>query len=353
MIEYKILEPDQYDFSLFGDFFQKTWFLQEKPDNGVMDFDAKDLEGTFKQFNVIFVVGAFDGDHIIGFVMACDQDLYLGEEPVKGLNPMFLAVLEEYRRQKIGTTLMQRFHEKVEELGYEIIIGGPERKYHGHQLLEKLGWIMGSKFESKVAVLDFEKLAEYKGLNILERGIGGRMVADQQKISRISEGFQEASENDYSEIIEILNSNPALIKRYWTVESYKKFLENSQNYDIKAFIWKKDDKIVATGTTTVHSIHWAKGDGHTMFLRQFGFDCELPVEDQIKIFGEIMQIAKNYEKEIIALKMPVGQHLQQVLKQAGYMGDRKGRIFIYYPISERAKNFVAEKKIKEFYFDMI
>ncbi|MHA1301132.1 MAG: GNAT family N-acetyltransferase, partial [Candidatus Helarchaeota archaeon] len=259
MVEYKIINYKDFNYSQLEDFFQKTWFVIEKPENGCMDFDAIDLKNIFKQFSTIFAVVSFDGDKLIGFVSAHEQAFCLDKESVKGLNAMFLVVLDPYRRQRIATTLMNMLQNKAKEMGFEIIVAGPEKKLKGDKVLKKIGWVFGGKFQSRVAFPNFKIIADYKGLNKIERGIGGKMASGQPDVPGIGEGFQEADESDYSQIVEILNSNPAPIKRCWTVESYKTFLENSAHYDIKSYVWKKNGKVIATGTTTVHSIHWKNG----------------------------------------------------------------------------------------------
>ncbi|MHA1377081.1 MAG: GNAT family N-acetyltransferase [Candidatus Helarchaeota archaeon] len=353
MVEIKIVENKDVDYSILETFFQKTWFPFERDENGVVDFNAKDLENIFKQFNTLFYVGAFDGDKLVGFICCNEQDFYLGKESVKGLTGLFLWVLDEYRRQGIATKMMQKFIERAKKLGYEIIVGGPEKKSKGTKVLKKLGFILGSKFQSRVAFPKFKRLADYKGMNKIERTIGGKLAAEQPNVPGIGKDFQEATEEDYPKIVELLNSNPAPFKRYWTIESYKKFLENSKYYNIKNYIWKKNGNIVATGTISVHSIHWQNGDGYTLFLRGISFDSSLPVEERAKFFGEVMNIAKTHEKDVIAIKMPCGENIRAALKMAHYMGDQKGRVFVAYPISERAKKFFSGEKIKDFYFDMI
>ena len=51
MVEYEVLtDREKWNYAQIGDFFQKSWFPQEKASNGSMDFDAKDIEKIFVAF---------------------------------------------------------------------------------------------------------------------------------------------------------------------------------------------------------------------------------------------------------------------------------------------------------------
>ncbi|MHC1591830.1 MAG: GNAT family N-acetyltransferase [Candidatus Helarchaeales archaeon] len=353
LIKYEVLEPNQWDYKEISDFFHRSWFPQEKYSNGTMDFSPEDLKGLFENFEAAITIHAFDQKEMIGFVTAFPQQLRLQGESFKGLVPMFLFVLEEYRRQKVATNMMTRLMDFARESGYELMVSGPEKSGNGNRLLEKLGWKPQGKFESKIGFVRFDKLSEYRGLNIVERKVATSWAKSQEKLPRITSGFREARESDHSSIVNLLNSNPAIINRTWSVETYKKFLELSKRYDGKSWVWEKDGSIIATGITTLHSIHWANGDGYTIFLRQIGISNDLPIDEARAFFGQMLQLAKETNDEVIALKIPVGQHLEKQLKKADFHGDQKGRVFMVYPISEKAESLIPDKKIKEFYFDII
>ncbi|MHA1144607.1 MAG: GNAT family N-acetyltransferase [Candidatus Helarchaeota archaeon] len=353
MVDYKLLMREEWDFAQLEDFFHKSWFPQEKGSNGTMDFTASDLENLFTNFENQVVIEARDGNELVGLVTGFPQELSLANTKFKGLVPMFLFVLEPFRRKKIATTLMKMLLEFAEKSGFGLMVASPERSGNGHKVLEKLGWRPQAKFESKIAFAQFDKLAEYKDFNVVERTVAGKWAKDQKKVPGISEGFRKATDADYPAIVELLNECPATIKRMWTEETYKKFLKLSGYYDGTSWVWEKDGKIVATGITTVHSIHWANGEGFTLFLRQVGIKEELPIEESIKFFGQMLNLARSHEKDVIALKMPVGQHIEKILKKAEFHGDQKGRLFMVYPIKKEAQDLMPEKKIKKFYFDTI
>ncbi len=327
--------------------------------------------------NKEFAIGAFDGEKLVGTIMAIVKDMVINDpkQEIKGieLKAGFLCNLGVEADLWPGIDLKKKFInlilEKLKEAKIDIVITNPlnDKNVEIIEYMKSINFLIKNKdVQANIKMMGKKAVEQIKvaeGLNaVLYQA--AKLLAG-WKSDGISEGqIRDVKEADYPRIVEMLNNytetNQIAIR--WTIEDIKIFIKIIGNLNDHRTINVKDrfpDSAYGThlkvweinGEIKAH-VFFALIEVHLQYLHlplilweNSSFSKDLTVDQKIDF---ISQILREHEHKAMVCNLKIPYLEMKAFDKAGFMGDRRTRKFLVKPLTEKGKVFADIKKIKSF-----
>jgi len=356
---FEILEMKEVNYEDLSKIVRELYF-EPNIDQGEKSYDPDHMKILLSYFfDKNQVIAAYKNSEIIGATFGSTQTFFVGDDVVKGCYLDLTVCRESLQRQGIGTNLIQKMLEKLETDRYDCAFGFPIKKKKPIQkIVKKLNFANIGDLEPRVRALDPKKLGKLsvpKALRAIAAPIL-HLVAHMPK-KRIEEGegtFREATEEEYPQILDLLHKhkNRYKISRKWELEEYKEMAEAAKALNFKQYVWEKEGKLVACGTSIDEHIFWKNADEYVSYIRHVGWDDNFSNNDLKKFMAEMLFKIKEHGSIAIRISnptyIPIG-----VLSYLNFHGDRHGRKFVIYPITEKGQKVRNIRYIREHYMNAV
>ena len=331
---FEILEnPDYYTIAeVIGDN-PKQYRWKTHPDWGeaLLKFHAPDKN---------LYVGAFEGNKLIGCMVAHPDKLKIRGEILNCAVIAITEVLMDYRKNGIATKMIEKMVSQIIKQGYEMALAFQTAGRGGKGILKNADFQKVHKYGHAGKVLDKRKVDDYWDLNPVLKKVALSLVnTDIGEINPSKGIVREAKEEDLDQIVELMNAEGEKldISSYWT----KDYLKKNLDWRYVAYVLEDKGEIIGTVIRYEELVNMGREDFTVGFLKELSFKEHVEENDRITFIFNILQRIKD--DKIPNVSFPTPKPVMNVLKGVGFRtlpGDER-TLFIK-PFSDEAKELVEQ-----------
>ena len=371
------------DYNELSDYCKKLRDKIVEMDNENQEGEGYDLPFTKYRFlwaetNPEFAIGAYQGEKLVGTVMAIVKDVIFNDfdKEIKNLKLKagFLCNLgvvnELWPGYDLKKNLLDALLKKLRENNVDFVITNPlgDKDPEMIDYMKSTGFNQANKnVEASVKMMGKDAVDELKiaeGLNPIE--VGAAKLLAGWKSDGITEGIiRDITIEDYPAVIKMLNDykDQLEIAIDWKAEDLEQFIKIIKNLDdhrtenVKAAfpkssygahlkVWEIDGEVKAHVFFALIEVHLQHAYLPLIIWENSSFSKDLSL-DQKKDF--ISQVLRAHEHKAIVCNLMVPYLDKKAFDKSGFMGDRRNRKLLVKSLTEKGKPVDEIKKMKNFF----
>lgn len=364
------------DYKQISELFMKALYYKRelKEDDFVIftpEYAEYSVNMAFPDLSLFF--GIYQGEKLVGTIGATTVQCYFQGDTLTGsvintyaIDPDILP-LERDTIKNVLQALIEKLKERQVDFVWVMIIK-ENNAFELKIFKEDLQFTQVHKnVESLVKLLGSEGvniLRKKKDLNVVLAQMA-KMMAGMDKMPLPGGAIRDATPNDYSSIIELLNGYTQTLElaQYWSPELFQHYVDSSflinsmdftavkQEFPNTPFgfhikVWEKNSQIVASILYRVVCINFKNGDAPFCFCDYFAFSPKLTFEEK-KAF--LVNFYNELHLKAIIMTIFLPYYDFKTFDKSGFMTERRKTPLLFYSLTDKGAKLLELEKLKEFY----
>ncbi len=296
--------------------------------------------------NTQLYVGAYDGDELVGCMIAHEDTLVMQNQQFRAAIIAITEVRMAHRGQGIASAMLEKMLAQVAALGFDLALAFHTAGRGGKKILKNAGFEKIHKYGHAGKVLDKKRMDQLMDLNPVLRKIALKIVSE--KIGEVEPQrgvIREAKDEDIDEIVELLNQETQRLDvgSYWAKEYLKKKME----WRYKVYVLEDQGEILGAVITYTEVTTLGKDYFNTGFLKEMVFQEGVDDAQRRTLVNYVL--ARFKEMGIPSVSYPYPKNVWKIIKKLGFHvlpGDE--RTVFFKPLSDLAK--AVMRSIEKFHY---